>query len=332
MQGAVVLATRRLQGCLWRHAGCYRDDAFHVDFGTMTAVLRAGLQVRYLRFGNAVLEQLEGLPVGGALSDVGANILLTVQEATWRSDLPWRLLEGFEVMRTAADVQAMAACMRYVDDVVAMSTHLCLRCLEEMVVRSHPGVPFSVECSTAGAPGVAWLAVVIYPCRLPPHVSMAEPESAWVRLLANDPVKFRIPPYLGEQHLRGDTLRLHVRSRLVRWAHVQLARPELRRALHHDIMMLMARSGYPWQRELTEWQRHAADLRARGLPPALGCYHAGQPRGAASAVSRRSRARGATNRIKKHMCLPLSGRGCIGIQRHPYLGLHFSGVPTVPFA
>lgn len=122
----------------------------------MAAVLRAGLEAKYVRFGDTILRQVEGLPIGGGgLSDVGANIVLTVQEATWRSHLLWRMLA---VLRSAAECSTMAACTRYVDDVLAISTHLCLGCLEAMVVLRHPGVPFSATKASVG-----WLDVVVHP-------------------------------------------------------------------------------------------------------------------------------------------------------------------------
>lgn len=94
-RGILVRAGRRLQGRLWRHPGAYQDTWRFVTFADMRHVLAASLSVRYAFFAGAVFGQARGMPIGGPLSDLGAALLLGMQEAAWRQHLRLRRLAGF---------------------------------------------------------------------------------------------------------------------------------------------------------------------------------------------------------------------------------------------
>lgn len=162
-----------------------------------------------------IYRQVQGLPIGGPLSDLGAALLLGMQEAAWLHCQPLREAERFGMMPDAGGCAAWFAAARYVDDMVVVSRRLCTQCLFALVVAAHPGIPFSCEYgSTAGA--MRWLDMDVHCRRFPPHLAMARPELPWALGEAEHPQKYRLRPLLAGTHCRRDELRAHVRSLLAR--------------------------------------------------------------------------------------------------------------------
>ena len=261
--GVLVHRERRLRGELWRYPGSYRSGAYLATWGDMLTALRYGLSGRYARFGDVVFEQVGGLPIGGPLGDLGAGLLLTLHEATWRQTPALRALHGYAGWQTAEDYDEAVAATRYVDDVVALSLQLCARCLAELVQKQHPGVPFVVEHTSEAGP-LPWLDVVVYAERLPPHIAPALPERRWVLEGGAMPQTYRVPPYLGERHMDESALRSHVRSCLARFHQTQHAHREMSRAVLYE-MLLLRRAGHPWSRSLRVWRSHSRDHRLAAL-------------------------------------------------------------------
>lgn len=171
------------------------------------------------------------------------GLLLGMMEASWRQMPGLRARAGFPMFPDTPAFDRGVAQMRYVDDLLSVTTCLCAPCTATLVQRQHPGIPFSCEGTTEGGP-VKWLDILVHGCRTPPHVSVCMPELGWVRGELPRPTKFRIKPYLGAAHADGAELKSHVRGRLSRWGQLRLARREVLRALAYECCCLV-RSGYP---------------------------------------------------------------------------------------
>lgn len=238
-----------------------------VKFAEMLGILLACLSARFACWGDAVYEQQRGLPIGGPLSDLGAALLLGLQEATWRRLAPWRDAEGWSCLRTARQVDAWVAQARYADDVCTVSRALCEPCLESFTREQHPGFPFDTECRGNEGP-MRWLDLLVRCGRWPPHLSMNLGERLWLTGQEQALSKYRIARVLGERHLDRHALRSFVRSRLSRWTQVQLASQEVPRALAHS-MLVWCRSGYPWPAVRRAWLPHSAGHRLAGHASAV---------------------------------------------------------------
>lgn len=193
--------------------------------------------------GDMVYCQRAGLPIGGPLSDVGSNLLLTLQEATWRNCHAWRAAAGFNLSLSPAGLDEDLAAVRYVDDVLAISGCLCSGCLQRLVTTRHLGVPFGLE-GEASEGGLRWLDLHVRVSASGLHLTSAMSERSWVTGGADAPQVFRVQPYLGARVLAGPLLRCHIRGRLSRWAQLQLAEREVARSLLNDLLTL-DRAGYP---------------------------------------------------------------------------------------
>lgn len=79
-RGAQGIAARRVL----RQKGMSQCGWTFVTIRDMLLALEASLKVNVARFSDVTLRQRGGLPVGGALSDLGSGLLLGLQEATWR--------------------------------------------------------------------------------------------------------------------------------------------------------------------------------------------------------------------------------------------------------
>lgn len=259
IRAVCVRAGRRLDGRLLTFGGMSQSGWTACSLELMLEALRASLGVNMARFGDAIFVQNGGLPIGGPLSDLGAGLLLGLQEATWRQMSPLRMQADFPQLTAPDSCERLVTHARYVDDIVSVSTVFCLDCLTQLVQTSHPEIPFSREADSATEP-VKWLDAVIHGRYLPPHVSTAKPELSWLCGHVDEPAAFRVRPYLDEATVDHTVLRAHVRSRLARWGEMQLSRRELVAAMTYDLLVLL-RSGYPPRLATTVWARHAAGHR-----------------------------------------------------------------------
>lgn len=169
---------------------------------------------------------------------------------------------GFRFGTSADACDAAAVSVRYVDDTLAASRSLCCACLRRLVVARHPVVPFNEEGSSATGP-LRWLDLVVH-VRGGLHIAAAMPERQWVLGAAALPQAFRVPPFLCVPGKVVDELRSHVRSRLSRWAQIQLSDREVARALVYDLLVLV-RSGYPPRLAARAWLRNAEGHRSEHI-------------------------------------------------------------------
>lgn len=229
-QGIFVHHTRALRGRTWRHGGAYRADAAYVSFKRMYVLLEAGLRSCLAMLGDMVYRQTAGLPIGGPLSDVGSNLLLTLQEATWRNCPPWRTAASFHLSPSPAGLDEEVAAVRYVDDVLAVTGCLCSACLQRLITTRHPGVPFGLE-GAASDGCVRWLDLLVRVTASGLPLKTAMSERSWELGGADAPQVFRVQPYLGDRAVAGPLLRCHIRGRLSRWAQLQPAEREVVRSV-----------------------------------------------------------------------------------------------------
>lgn len=258
-RGVVIQSSRQLRGRPVRTSGLSQCGATYVSFEVMRGLLVASLSVRFATYGDEVFIQEGGLPIGGPLSDLGAGLLLGLQESVWRQLPRLRSLGAFDLFPDAAAMDEKVAQCRYVDDIVSVSATLCVGCLEDLVRDQHPGVPFSVEEDSRHG-SMRWLDMQLHTQRFPMHVAPSLPELAWVLGESPVPKTFRLPPYVGDMHVDGASLRSHVRSRLSRWRQLRLSRRELTRAITYELL-LFVRSGYGPERATECWARNSADHR-----------------------------------------------------------------------
>lgn len=208
-------------------------------------------------------------PAGGPLSDLGPALLLGLHEASWAQLPHLRRLSGFGALGDDEGLQHKVAILRYVDDEILASRILCCACLEAMVYAIHPSVPFSKEHGSDTGP-VPWLDALIEGNRWPPRVLPAPVEPAWISGQAQNPVKFRVQPWLGIELMNDDLPRGHVRGRLARLTQMRHSDAEFLHAVGADILLLL-RSGYPPPIVQGLWRRHGGDhLRAALFLPFAG--------------------------------------------------------------
>lgn len=258
-QGMLVRQERRLRGRPTRASGSSRCGWTFCALVDMLRVLRASLTVTLARYGDEVFRQAGGLPIGGPLSDLGAGLLLGLQEAAWRRIAPLRLQAEWPQLPTAMSCTACLAQVRYVDDIITVSRAFCPECLASLVVDQHPGVPFTLEESSAQG-AARWLDLLVYAKRSPVQLAPALPELPWILQEADVPKTFRLPPFLGERHMDVPGVRSHIRSRLSRWGQMQLSRRELVRVVVYEYL-LFVRSGFPPRLVTTLWTSHSRDHR-----------------------------------------------------------------------
>jgi hypothetical protein len=102
---------------------CYKginlgiDDTEEIDFELMKRVVLWDLQSTYSRFGDVVLYQKEGLPIGGMCSSIYADIQCAFDENTYlnREDVNTKRLVG---IRQIDDLLILAPDPKYKDEIV----------------------------------------------------------------------------------------------------------------------------------------------------------------------------------------------------------------------
>lgn len=195
-KGVVVYRTRRLYGRSVRASGSYACDRVYISLADMFALLRLGVNMRWATFGDAVFMQRAGLPIGGPLSDLGAGLLLGLQEQAWQAFGPLRVWSGFRSLARNGDYAERIAQVRYVDDVLTLSTSLCCSCSARMVKQKHPGVPFEVEEVSSSGP-VRWLDLLVHLGAPSCHLALLQVERPWLSGADAVPKAYRVPPWLG---------------------------------------------------------------------------------------------------------------------------------------
>lgn len=125
------------------------------------------------------------------------------------------------------------------------------QCLERYVHIEHDGIPFSLEHSTDKGP-LAWLDLLIFSERAPPHISMCLHERGYVFGRSEAPKKYRIQPWFGPQHFDGRVYRATLRGTLARWGQAQLGHTEVIRVFCYTVCLRL-RAGYPHSLVFKEW-------------------------------------------------------------------------------
>lgn len=130
--GVLLRRSKPLHGTMWRQGRTYRADSTLLGWDRLLEVLEVALCLRWARLGENIVFQRSGLPIGGPVSDVVANMLLTLQESCWRNMRPWRESMGVQ-WRTSEECDEAWGCSRYVDGTLVLSRRACLSCARYLV-------------------------------------------------------------------------------------------------------------------------------------------------------------------------------------------------------
>lgn len=265
--GVLVMRPPRLRGRLWRHSQTYRSDAEFWPWSEVVAVLTLALSMQWVRLGDSVLHQDQGLPIGGPLSPIAAEVVLSLQEHFWQSWPIWRSIWQFP---SAGDAPGWGVSWtRYVDDMLCFSHVFCPSCTLLAVSAAHAQIPFEeVHISSGGV--FTWLdmQLVMRAGRL--TIMAACPERAWVCGQHPIPTKFRIAPYLSDDAQTSAAIRAFVCSSLSRWHQMSLSHHAVRCAAA-TAAFVMLRSGYPPALVRGAWCKHAAGHRLGRDARSAGC-------------------------------------------------------------
>eukprot|EP00933_Yihiella_yeosuensis_P084273 TRINITY_DN9869_c0_g2_i2.p1 TRINITY_DN9869_c0_g2~~TRINITY_DN9869_c0_g2_i2.p1 ORF type:complete len:1202 (-),score=121.45 TRINITY_DN9869_c0_g2_i2:263-3868(-) len=205
-----VRTSRRLAGCLLKKQVVSLPNTHVVQFADVLKVIALSLEMRWVRFGDAVFFQKIGSPIGGLMSKVHASLACGLPETKWLVSNP-------------SCVSSIAA-KRYVDDICAVSPNLCNQCLETSITAIYPRhIAFNAEQSNTY--GVAWLDLHVSLDSLGklPEVSMAEVELEWLQGKAAFPAKQRMPPFLESCATDWHYLKQRVTGLRARWKQVGLS-------------------------------------------------------------------------------------------------------------
>ena len=128
-----------LYGRMW----CFSLEELKIFYGIAMCMSITGLGNRVVR--------MDGLPIGGLLSNVAASVVLSEEEREWRENETRRANLGYR--GTGRRWSSLAYCKRYVDDLLVISKMWCYECLREMIPHVYT-VQFDVEPQAAI---VSWL-------------------------------------------------------------------------------------------------------------------------------------------------------------------------------
>lgn len=136
---------------------------------------------------------------------------MSLKESLWQFLPPLRVDTPFASMPCGEAQDADVMLVRYVDDLLGLSSCLCVECLERMVLTMHKGIPFNAEFSTRDG-AMPWLDMIIHAERAPPHIVLRLPERDFALGRTDAPTKFRIQPYLGREHFDASKLWSFIRG------------------------------------------------------------------------------------------------------------------------
>ena len=216
--------------------------------------------------GDFVWRQKEGLPIGGPHSPACCSVTLGADEASWMADAARRVQHGFGP--AGVPLASQVALARYVDDLIMVSRVWCRDCLEAMLEVMYRK-PVQFDRQGTSPHGQPWLDMWVAFSAGDLVIHMDGQEQDWVAGMACcPPSKLRLKPYLGDEECSKDALRLHVSARSARLRQAALGRPELRKAVERELLVL-ALHGYPRAMLHAAWSRcpqyPAASVHARAV-------------------------------------------------------------------
>ena len=122
--GITVETGRTLCGWPARHRGVRPGRTRHWPLHDVRHAVHFALSHTYATVGDQCWQQRGGVPIGGLVSDLAAALVLGAAEMTWNADL--RRAEQLRLATWRDDsLVPLKAQLRYVDDVIHCSRHVC---------------------------------------------------------------------------------------------------------------------------------------------------------------------------------------------------------------
>lgn len=146
---------------------------------------------------------------------------------------------------------------RYVDDVVHFSWRVCETCIRHEAPIQY-GTEIEFEDSSSKHGGVPWLEMLMVPSGDSIRIAMLPIETSWILGQSQNLEKCRVPPFLGETHMRVSDLRGFVRGKISRLRSAQLLRNDLAAALANEYL-LWHRFGYLIHHIRKLWLENSGD-------------------------------------------------------------------------
>ncbi|CAE8600924.1 unnamed protein product [Polarella glacialis] len=224
--------TRRLAGGLSKKAIVTVSNAETWLFSDLLALVELSLQVSllYVRWGDRVIQQRSGSPIGGLMSCLHAMLSLGPSEVACMS-------------RGGDTWKDHVAAIRYVDDSLLVSATQRCSCLRKVISSAAPAhIEFNIEQESTSQ--VSWLDLTISDSGGRLGVDVAYPELAWLKGESAYPERQRWPPYLDEVSFSAIDFKQRIKAVVARWNQVGLEDVQLQRAVAH-LMAMLGRSNYP---------------------------------------------------------------------------------------
>jgi hypothetical protein len=227
-----IRRTRQLQGTPVQNPYIAFRNSDTISFEDMRALLVAAMKLNVVQWGDTFWAQ-KGLGIGGLISKVMLSASLGVQEDTYT--------------HTAHVLKC-----RYVDDIYAISRHLCCACLSTAVNRPYSTVTFDVQ-DFGDNTEVTWIDYDIHTDAvngtIARRAAMLERSYLEARQSTHctvQPEKQRVPPFHAAECVDWKDIRARFKGQFVRWEQQQLTPEALHLALANWLAIWEAR-GWPTQ-------------------------------------------------------------------------------------
>ena len=245
-QAVVLKRGKRLRGSLCRseHVAVHNADVW--VFSDLLALVELSLHdaLKHVRWGDRVLRQAKGSPIGGLMSRLHAMLALGPAE-------------NAVVCHSDALLASQLAAVRYVDDLLLVSTR-CLDCVRSLVQRIYPEyIKFDVE--QASYTNVHWLDVSVTVAEHGVVVDAWLAEEAWLYGRSLFPERQRWPPFLHHSCFSPSDFKQRVKALVARWSQMGLSKSQLQAPVAH-LMAVLAKLDYPQNLVIKGLCRHGGPL------------------------------------------------------------------------
>ena len=242
-EAVVLLKCKKLLGSLCRSSHVVVDGADVWPFRDLIAILELSLHeaLLHVRWGDRIMRQASGSPIGGLMSRLHAMLALGPAEV--------------DFVRCAASPKATEmAAVRYVDDLLLVSTW-CLSCFKPVAGQVYPEhIRFDIE--QASYTNVNWLDISVKADKSDVVIDVQFTEEAWLSGNCEYPDRQRWPPYLHEASFNMKDFKQRVKAIASRWQQIGLSESQLKFAVAH-LMATLARLEYPQNLVIKGLCRHS---------------------------------------------------------------------------
>ena len=253
--GVAVFRTKKLHGYLAKHNFHQHNNVDLVSFEQIKAIHMLGLNQKLVTVGNLVYRQRRGVPIGGLLSKCQTSLVLCAEECIWNTNIGKQ--NAFGALEHLQWKQQVAAC-RYVDDCCLVSPYFCTSCFFACLTGKSC---VDYERQNSSCTHGDWLDMDVSCAQDTVTINLSKQEQEWIDGLAQQPKRFRIPPFCGDNVLDAKTRISGAQARL---AQIYLDNKGsvcngnyvgLVEAIHY-MMNIWNRSGHPVHYTRQTWCRY----------------------------------------------------------------------------